>query len=115
MRSLHSIVQLDKRIIKLALIIMLFAKGLSNTVHIKDDSLKNYKQVFNAQNFYVEHLWLFMENSFGVMGSVRAFTALISKCLLIQGILRDIEQDIHGKIDPCEVPPIMRTLFDFSS
>jgi len=42
------------------------------------------------------------------------FSTLISKCLLIQELLRDIQQDIHEKVDPCQVPPIMRTLMQLS-
>ena len=114
LRSLHSIVQMDKRILHLALVIFLFAKGLPSVAYPKDPLLNNAPQVFQAQNFYVEHLWLFMEKCYGSERSILTFSTLISKCLLIQGLLRDIQHDIHEKLEPYQVPPIIRTLMNFS-
>ena len=114
MRSLHSIVRLDKRIMQVALVIMLFAKGISSSTNTKDSSIENHQRVYQAQNFYIEHLWLFMEKFYGTVHTIRTFSTLISRCLLIQGLLRDIEQDIHEKIEPYQVPPLMRTLMNLS-
>ena len=114
MRSLHSIVQLDRRIVQLALIIMLFTKGLSTSTHYKDASLMNHDQILQAQNFYVEHLWIFMERYYGTAKTIQTFLTLSSKFLLIQTLLRDIEQDLHEKLEPEQVPPIMRTIMNFS-
>lgn len=115
MRSLQSIVDMDKRIIQLALVIMLFSKGPENHQNAGPDGLlKNHTQVFQAQNYYVEHLWLFMEKSYGTMKSAQTFTTLISRSLLVQRLLRDIEQNIVDKIDPSDVPVIMRTLLNLS-
>jgi len=110
MRSLHSIVQIDQRIVQLALIIILFSKGLSGLINFSEPLLSNYQQVFQAQNFYIEQLWSFVEKSHGSARTVLTFSTLIHKCLLIQTLLRDIQQDIHEKIDPYQVPPIIRTL-----
>ncbi|CAF3491941.1 unnamed protein product [Rotaria sordida] len=114
MRSLHSIVEIDRRIIQLILVILLFSKGLSNLINFQEPSLNNYQQVFHAQNIYVEQLWIFLEQHYGSTENVRTFTTLISKCLLIQGLFRDIQQDINEKIDICQVPSIMRTLMHLS-
>jgi hypothetical protein len=114
MRSLHSIAQLDKRIMQLALIIMLFTKGLSSTMNFKDSLLNNYQQVYRAQNFYVEQLWLFIEKVYGTSRNVRIFSTIISQCLLIQGLLCDIEHDIYETLEPNQVPPIIRTLMNFT-
>ncbi|CAF0725812.1 unnamed protein product [Adineta steineri] len=114
MRSLHSIVQIDQRIIQLALIIILFSKGLPGIINFSEPLLNNSQEVFQAQNFYVEQLWLFMEKSYGPSRTVLIFSTLISKCLLVQELLRDIQRDLHEKVDPNQVPPIIRTLMHFS-
>jgi len=114
MRSLQSIVQIDRHIMQLALVIMLFSKGLSSIINTTEPLLNNYQQVFQAQNFYVEQLWIFIEKYYGPTRTVFIFSTLISNCLLIQTLLRDIQQDIHEKLDPCQVPPIMRTLMHLS-
>ncbi|CAF2336706.1 unnamed protein product [Rotaria sp. Silwood2] len=114
MRSLHSIVQLDRRIMQLTFVILLFSEGLSNLINCQEPCLNNYRQVFHAQNTYVEQLWIFLEQHYGLTQTIRIFTTLISKCLLIQALFRDIQQDINEKIDICQVPPIMRTLMHLS-
>jgi hypothetical protein len=114
MRSLQSIVQMDRRIMQLTLVIMLFSKGLSSMMNFTEPLLNNHRQVFQAQNFYVELLWAFMEKTYGSTRTALTFSTLISKCLLIQELLRDIQQDIHEKLDPCQVSPIIRTLMHLS-
>lgn len=113
MRSLHSIVQLDKRIMQLALIIMLFTQGLSTSIHFKDVTFVNPDQILRAQNFYVEHLWIFMEKYYGIVKTIRTFLALNSKYLLIQTLIGDIEEDLHESFEPHQVPPILRTVMNF--
>jgi len=91
MRSLHSIVQMDQRIMQLALVIMLFSKGLSSiTTNNTEPLLNNSQQVFQIQNFYIEQLWLFMEKYYGLTRTILTFSTLINKCLLIQILLCDI-------------------------
>ncbi|CAF2093465.1 unnamed protein product [Rotaria magnacalcarata] len=114
MRSLSSIVQMDPRIMQLTLVIFLFAIRLSNMINIREPPLTNRQQVFEAQNIYVEQLWIFLEKHFGLTRTIRTFTTLISKCLLIDTLFRDIQQDIHENVDRHYVPPIMRTLIDMS-
>ncbi|CAF0737321.1 unnamed protein product [Rotaria sp. Silwood1] len=114
MRSLHSIVEMDRRIMQLTLVILLFSKGLSHFINCQEPSLNNYQQVLHAQNIYVEQLWIFLEQHYGSIQTIRTFTTLINKCMLIQALFRDIHQDINEKIDICQVPPIMRTLMHLS-
>lgn len=114
MRSLQSIVQMDRRLMQLILVIMLFSKGLSTMTNVVEPLLNNPQQVFRAQNFYLEHLWLFMEKYYGTTRAVLTFSTLISQCLHIQLLLRDIQQDIHEKLDPYHIPPIIRTLMHLS-
>ncbi|UJR33605.1 hypothetical protein I4U23_021042 [Adineta vaga] len=114
MRSLHSIVQIDQRIMQLTLIIVLFSKGLSDLVNFNEPPLNNCQQVLHAQNFYVEQLWLFMEKNYGPMRAVLLFSTLINKCLHTQELLWNIQHDIYEKVDPCQVPPIIRTLMHVS-
>jgi hypothetical protein len=114
MRSLQSIVQMDRRLMQLILVIMLFSKGLSTMTNTVEPLLNNPRKVFQIQNFYLEHLWLFMEKYYGTARAVYMLSTLISQCLHIQLLLRDIQQDIHEKLDPYQVPPIIRTLMHLS-
>ncbi|CAF0726710.1 unnamed protein product [Adineta ricciae] len=114
MRSLHSVAQTDQRIIQLILVIILFSKGMSGAVNFNEPSPSNYRQVFQAQNFYVEHLWLFMSKFYGPLKSTILLSTLVTKCLHIQTLLCDIQKDIYEKIDPYQVPPIIRSLMHVS-
>lgn len=68
----------------------------------------------NIQNIYVEQLWLLLEKTYGSVKAVLIFSTLISKCLLIQQLLRDIQHDVHEKLDLEEVSPIMRSVMQLA-
>ena len=110
MRALHSIIQIDKRIVQVALVILLFSKGLSLTVHSHQPSGNNHQHIFRTQNKYVEQLWIFIEKFYGQIRAINIFSTLISKCLVMQELTRDIEHDRYGKIDSSQVPSIFQTL-----
>ncbi|CAF0884373.1 unnamed protein product [Adineta steineri] len=111
MCALNSIVQIDKRLMQVALVIFLFSKGMSATTDSNELSIDNHKQIFHLQNTYTEHLWVFIEKLYGHVQATLIFSTLISNCLLIQGLLRDIQHDVYEKLDPSEVPPILRSIF----
>ncbi len=110
MRDLQSIVQIDKCIMQVSLVIFLFSNGVSNTVNLNEPSSNNYQQFFQIQNKYTEQLWLFLEKTYGHIKAVCIFSTLISKCVLIQELIRDIQQNVYEKLDPCQVPPILRSI-----
>jgi hypothetical protein len=110
MRDLHSIVDIDKRIIQVALVIFLFGKGLSPTVNSNEPSINNHQQVFKIQNKYVEQLWLFIEKTYGRFRAINVFSTLIGKCLFMQELIRDIQHDVFEKLNPYQVPSILRSL-----
>lgn len=114
MRSLQSIVQMDRRIMQVALVIMLFSKGLSSINNTIDPLLNDPQQVFQVQNLYVEQLYIFMEKNYGSTKTILTFSTLISQCLVIQTLLCDIQQHIHEQLDPCQMPPIIWTLMHLS-
>lgn len=115
MRSLQSIVRLDRRLVQLTLVIMLFSRGLSMSKNLSDSSLIESEKIGDLQNYYLEHLWLYMEKLYGSTRAILTFSTLISQCLHIQLLLRDVHQDIHEKLNPSEVPPILRTLMNHLS
>lgn len=115
MRSLQSIVRMDRRLIQLTLVIMLFSRGLSIPKNPAESILNNPQKIHQLQNYYLEHLWSYMERYFGSTRAILAFSSLISQCLHIQLLLRDIHQDIQEKLNPSEVPPLIRTLMNHLS
>ena len=110
MSGLHAIVQIDKRIMQMALVIFLFSKGFSATINSNELIINNHKHIFQVQNKYTEHLWLFIEKTCGQGQAVSIFSKLIGKYLHIQEIIRDINHEVYDKLDPCQVPPILRIL-----
>lgn len=114
MRGLRSIAEMDPRIMSLTLVIFLFSKRLTNVINFQEPLLANRQQILRAQNLYTEQLWIFLEQHYGFTRAVRTFTTIMSKCLLIDALFRDIQQDISEKMDPQQVPPIMRTLVSLS-
>lgn len=110
MRSLQSIVQIDKRIMQIALVIFLFFKGLSTRIDSNETFISNHKRIFQIQNKYVEQLWIFIEKTYGLTQAVSIFSTLNGKYLFLQELIRDIHHDVFEKLDPCQVPSILRSL-----
>lgn len=115
MRSLQSIVRMDRRLIQLTLVIMLFSRGLSIPKNPADSILNEPQKIHQLQDYYLEHLWSYMEKFYGSTRAIVTFSSLISQCLHIQLLLRDIHQDIHEKLNPSDVPPLIRTLMNHLS
>lgn len=114
MRSLSSCVQMDRRIMQLTLVICLFSKGFSGTVNLLEPVINNHEKVFQTQNIYVEQLWIFLEQNFGSTRTALTFSTLISRFLLIQALFRDIQHDVTERIDPYQVPSVIRTIMDLA-
>ena len=114
MRSLHSVVGIDRRIIQLMLVIMLFSKGLSSMINFQEPQLNNRRQILQAQNDYAKQLWLFLEQCYGSTQASLIFSTLINNCLLIQTLFRDIQQNINEKLAPCQVSCQMPTFMHLS-
>lgn len=110
MRALNSIVQLDRRIVQMALVVFLFSNSLATLTDTMELPIKNRQHVFQTQNTYTEQLWTLLEKSYGRAQAARLFSTLISKCLLTQGLLRDLQHDVFEKLNPCQVPPFLRSI-----
>jgi hypothetical protein len=110
MRALNSIIQIDRRIVQVALVIFLFSNGLSITFNSNQSTIHNPAQVFQTQNKYVEQLWMFIEKFYGRIRAISVFSTLISKCLMMQEINYDIIHNVFEKLDPRQVPSILRSL-----
>lgn len=109
MQALHSIIEIDKRIVQVALVILLFSKGLSLTMNSYQPSGNNHQHIFRTQSKYVEQLWILIEKIYGQIRAIKIFSTLVSKCLLMQELTRDIEHDRYGKIDSNQMPNIFQT------
>lgn len=110
MQSLSSIIEIDKRIVQVALVILLFSKGLSVNVHSHQPSGNNHQEIFQKQNKYVEQLWIYIEKVYGQIRTVNIFSTLISKFLLMQELTREIQNDLYEIIDSSQIPTMFQTL-----
>ena len=96
------------------MVIFLFSKGLSNLINPNEKSLLNHRQVLDFQNLYVEQLWFLLEKFYGSAGAICMFSKIVHQCLLVQNLLRDIQQDVHENLDLEEVSPIMRSVIQLT-
>ncbi|CAF0762152.1 unnamed protein product [Didymodactylos carnosus] len=109
MTTLRSFVELDRIIIQLALVIMLFSKGFSASDSVEPILIDPLK-VFRIQNLYIERLWRFLENRFGNATATKMVAKLFMQCLTIQILSRDTRSDISENVNPYDIVPIMRSI-----
>ncbi|CAF0770518.1 unnamed protein product [Rotaria sp. Silwood1] len=111
--SFVCIAQYDQRIIQLALIIFILAKGFSTDPDINEPILNDGMTVYRAQNYYTELLWKYMETSHGFEKSTYLFIELVGHFISWQTLEKQLRLNIRKVLSPKdknELLPIMRSL-----
>ena len=105
--------QKNQRIIQLALIVLIFTKGLSTLDGESQPILNDNMAVYRAQNYYVELLWKYMETAHGFEQAFRIFSTLITRFLswqVLENKLRNNVGQILSTTDEHELLPLMKSL-----
>jgi hypothetical protein len=105
--------QNNQRIIQLALIVLIFTKGLSTLDGESEPILNDSMAVYRAQTYYVELLWKYMETAHGFEQAFRIFSTLITRFLswqVLENKLRNNIGQILSTTDEHELLPLMKSL-----
>lgn len=111
------IAQYDRRIIQLALIILILTKGFSTGVGELEPILNDGLAVYRAQNYYTELLWKYIETVHGSEKAVLICSQLITHCITWQTLHKELRETVEHNLrsaDTNELLPLMKSLFHFS-
>ncbi len=114
--SFLHIVNYDKKIIQLSLIILILTKGFSTT-DSHEPILNDTMAVYRTQNYYIELLWKYMEATHGSEVAVRLFSELIINATSWQTMQGDMRNNILRTLSPKDIDellPIMKSVLHLS-
>ncbi|CAF1310219.1 unnamed protein product [Didymodactylos carnosus] len=115
MCSFIDIVECDRLVVKIILIIMLFSKGYSTcTIEYPEPVLKNSTQVFQSQNIYVDLLWRYCEEKFGFFNTIKLLVRLITLCMAVESVAKETQQYVQSKLTADELAPLMQSVMHLS-
>ncbi|CAF0845251.1 unnamed protein product [Didymodactylos carnosus] len=116
LRSFIDIVEYDRLVVKIILIIMLFSKG-SSICSLKhpEPILKNNVEVYKSQNFYVELVWKYCEQKFGFLNGVKLFLRLVTCCMMAKMAAEEMQQHVENTLTAGELAPLMQSIIYLSS
>ncbi|CAF3353092.1 unnamed protein product [Rotaria socialis] len=115
--SFLRIAQYDRRIIQMALIILILNKDFSADSESNEPNLNDDMAVYSAQRFYTELLWKHMETSHGFEKSTHIFMELVVKFMSWQTIEKQTRIKIRKALSPTDTNqllPIMKSLLNMS-
>lgn len=111
LRALQSLVQIDKSIMQMALVLFMFSRNSAKILHSNESSESmNHQKLYQIQNKYAESLWTFIEKTYGYKKCISIFSVLITNFLIIQEIMSDVEREVYVQLDKDQVPPLLRSI-----
>ncbi|CAF0927714.1 unnamed protein product [Adineta steineri] len=115
--SFLQLVKYDRKIIELALVVLMFTKGISTTNPQDEKILNDTMSVYRAHNYYTELLWKYMETVYGYEKAVSLFSELINHIISLQTVQEEIQKNILRVLSPDntdELLPIIKSVLCIS-
>ncbi|CAF1259023.1 unnamed protein product [Rotaria sordida] len=113
-KQLIQMLEYDRIIIKLLLIIILFTKAFCGYDIIHEPSLNNPLIVLNAHNIYVEILYKYCLHQYGFNRAINLFKNLFNPLLTIQRLSIQLKHLVHSNVDAALLSPLMQSVLQLS-
>lgn len=108
------IMQYDRVIVKIFLLLILFTKGFCSYDIIHEPSLHNHSIVLNTQNLYTEILYKYCLHHYGLTKTIHLFTRTINQILSIQRLAVHLKDFVHNHIDASQLSPLMQSVLQLT-
>jgi len=113
-KTLIHVIEYDRIIAKLLLIIILYIKGFCGYDIEHEPTLNNPSVVSNAFNLYTETLYKYCINQYGLTRTISLFTHLISSLFSIQRLAVNLKDLVHSTMDASQLSPLMQTVLQLT-
>ena len=112
--KLIEIVQYDRVIVKIFLLLILSSKGFCAYDIEHEPTLRNPSVVFYSQNLYVNALYKYCLHHYGSTSTVLLFARSINQLLAIQSLAVHLKDLVHDYIDASQLSPLMQTVLQLN-
>ncbi|UJR26345.1 hypothetical protein I4U23_007679 [Adineta vaga] len=112
--KLIEIVEYDRVIIKIFLLLILTTKGFCGYDIVHEPSLKNFSSVFSTQNVYLDTLYRYCLHHYGEKTTVNIFSRTIGPLMSIQRLAVHLKDFVHDHVDPSQLSPLMQSVLQLT-
>lgn len=112
--KLIEIVQYDRVIVKIFLLLILFSKGFCAYDIEHEPTLKNHSIVIKTQNSYLTALYKYSLHHYGFRKTVVLLSRSMSQLLAIQRLAVHLKYCIHDHIDASQLSPLLQTVLQLN-
>ena len=109
------IAQYDRKIMLLALVILIFTPATSIDFDTPEPMLSDNLAVYRAQAYYTELLWKYMETVHGSQQTIKTFQDLVINFIAWRSMDSEIRRSIQHVLSPSDVDgmiPLMKSLLN---
>ena len=109
------IARYDRKIMLLALVILIFTSARSIDIASPVPSLNDNLAVYRAQSHYATLLWKYMETVHGFKQTIKTFQDLVMNFILWRGMDNHVRTSIQHALSPSDVDgmiPLMKSLLN---
>ncbi|CAF1287708.1 unnamed protein product [Adineta steineri] len=108
--KLIEILEYDRVIVKLLLLIILYTKGFCGYDIVNEPSLNNISTVLNIHNMYTEVLYKYCLHQYGLKKTTGLFIKLINQLFAIQHLAIHLKDIVHSSTDASQLSPLMQSV-----
>jgi len=112
--KLIQILEYDRVIVKILLLIIIYSKGFCSYDILHEPSLNNMSIILNTQNIYVEVLYKYCLHQYGFNKTISLFTNLIGQLFAIQRLSVHLKDIVHSNIDASQLSPLMQSVLQLT-
>ena len=113
-KKLIQVLEYDRVVIKIVLLIVLFTKGFCAYDILHEPNLNQGPVVLNIHSGYVETLYRYCLHQYGLTRTTTLFTNLVSELFSIQRLAIRFKDLVHRQVDASQLSPLMQTVLQLS-
>ncbi|CAF1142499.1 unnamed protein product [Didymodactylos carnosus] len=114
--SYMGIIDNDRLILKIILILFLFSKGSALRTSGNEPILQDSRRVFHAQNVYLDILWKYYVQQWGDIHATKMFIKLIHQFMITHCLINDLQQYYYNRaVKSDELAPLMESIMHIAS
>jgi hypothetical protein len=109
-QNLTNIIGHDRTIVKLLVLIVLFAKDSCVPESSNESNFNDQSSILFVQNIYIDLLYKYSLNQYGWLKTATLFTRLIGQLIHLQDYCAEMKRIVREQIDLTQLSPMMHSL-----
>ena len=117
LESFRNLARFDQKIVRLALVILIFTESFTPDAQTSGTILKDGLAVYRAQSYYSDLLWKYMQAQHGSNIATQIFCEIVFRCISWHTLNPKVRQNVrHVALSAAadELTPLMKSLLNLT-